>query len=61
MSDFSRERIERVARLYRDNVAAGQALCIAPGSFYRLCRRYGIETPTARRKRERMERAAERG
>ena len=30
-------------------------LGIAPGSFSRLCRRYGIETPQARKRRQRSE------
>ncbi len=51
MEQFDRERIERAARIYASNRDAGQALGIAPGSFGRLCRRYGIETPQARRKR----------
>ena len=50
MDQFDRERVERAARIYASNRDAGQALGIAPGSFGRLCRRYGIETPQARRK-----------
>ena len=49
---FDRVRIERAARIYRSNMDAGLALGIAPGSFGRLCRRYGIETPQAHRKRK---------
>ena len=48
---FDRVRIERAARIYRSNMDAGLALGIAPGSFGRLCRRYGIMTPQQRRKR----------
>ena len=51
MEQFDRERIARAARIYASNRDAGLALGIAPGSFGRLCRRYGIETPQARRKR----------
>ena len=51
MEQFDRERIERAARIYASNRDAGQAIGIAPGSFGRMCRRYGIETPQARRKR----------
>ena len=51
MEQFDRERIARAARRYASNRDAGLALGIAPGSFGRLCRRYGIETPQARRKR----------
>ena len=60
---IDRERIERAARIYTCNADASLALGIAPGSFGRLCRRYGIETPQARRRRrhlERMERATHR-
>ena len=46
---FDRERIERVARIYKSNRDAGLALGVAPGSFGRHCRRYGIETPQARK------------
>lgn len=52
---IERERIERAARLYSTNEAAGRALGIDPRSFSRLCRRYGVETPYARRLRERRE------
>ena len=50
-----RERIARAARIYASNRDAGAALGIAAGSFGRLARRYGIETPQARRKRERQD------
>lgn len=50
------ERIERAARIYASNVEASKALGIAPGSFSRLCRAYGIETPYARKRRRRYER-----
>ena len=52
---IERERIERAARLYSTNEAAGRALGIVPRSFSRLCRRYGVETPYGRRLRERRE------
>ncbi|MDA0336329.1 MAG: hypothetical protein O2782_14275 [bacterium] len=52
MDQFDRERVERAARIYASNRDAGLALGIAPGSFGRLCRRYGIETPQSRRKRK---------
>lgn len=51
MKKIDRVRIERVARLYSSNEEASQALGIAPGSFSRLCRLYGIETPYARKRR----------
>ena len=50
-----RDRIERAARVYSTNEGAGQALGIEPRSFSRLCRRYGVETPYARRLRERRQ------
>lgn len=49
------ERIQRAARIYSTNEAASRALGIEPRSFSRLCRRYGVETPYARRMRERRE------
>lgn len=52
---IERERIERAARIYSTNEAASRALGIEPRSFSRLCRRYGVETPYARRLRERRE------
>ena len=52
MAKIERERIERAARIYASNRDAGLALGIAAGSFGRLCRRYGIETPTARRRQQ---------
>jgi len=55
MSSIEKERIERAARIYASNHDAGLALGIAAGSFGRLCRRYGIETPQARRRRRRYE------
>lgn len=52
---IERDRIERAARIYSSNDDAGRAMGITPGSFGRLCRRYGIETPQARRRRRRQE------
>ena len=54
---ISRERIERAARIYSSNQDAGAALGIASGSFSRLCKRYGIPTPRARRQRPRSTRS----
>lgn len=51
MSGIQRETLERVARIYANNTDASQALGIARGSFGRLCRRHGIETPYMRRMR----------
>ncbi|MBM3457509.1 MAG: hypothetical protein FJX77_03095 [Armatimonadetes bacterium] len=53
METISRERIEKCARLYPSSKAAAQALGIAPQSFGRLCRRYGVETPRTRRGKKR--------
>ena len=55
MPPIAKDRIERAARMYASNHDAGSALGIAPGSFSRLCRRYGIETPQARKRRRRSE------
>lgn len=50
---MERGRVERAARMYSTNEAASRALGIEPRSFSRLCRRYGIETPYARRRKRR--------
>ena len=50
---ITREQLERVARVYHHNQDASQALGIGLRSFARLCRQYGIETPYARRRRQR--------
>lgn len=51
MEKISRERVKRVARIYASNKEASQALGINLRSFGRLCRRYGVESPYARRRR----------
>jgi hypothetical protein len=56
MERIARERLERVARIYKSNQEASQALGIAPGSFSRACRRYGIETPFVRQQKQRQQR-----
>ncbi|MEW6753824.1 MAG: FtsX-like permease family protein [Candidatus Latescibacterota bacterium] len=43
----------RAARLYASNEEASRALGITLQAFARLCRRYGVETPYARRRRRR--------
>jgi hypothetical protein len=53
MDAISRDRIEKVARIYASNIDASRALGIAMRSFSRLCRRYEVETPHARRRRQR--------
>ena len=52
---IARERIERVARIYNNNTDASMALGITRGSFARICRRYGIETPYMRQRRRKRE------
>ena len=46
-----RALVARAARLYTSNTDAAAALAITLRSFSRLCRRYGIETPWARKRR----------
>ena len=48
MEKIARERIDGAARLYSSNQDASRALGIAAGTFGRLCRQYGIETPYVR-------------
>ena len=55
----SRDRVERAAKIYASNKEASNALGIAAGSFGRLCLRYGIDTPYARRRRRRLEATGE--
>lgn len=45
------EILERAARVYKTNKDAGAALGLSMRGFARACRRYGIETPYARRRR----------
>jgi len=49
------EWIERAARVYASNQDACRALGIAGGTFGRLCRENGIETPFARQRRMRQQ------
>ena len=51
MNGIPREQVERVARMYHQNADACAALGITLRSFSRLCRRFDIETPYARRLR----------
>lgn len=48
----TREQIERAARMYKRVTDASQALGITSRSFSRLCRKYEIETPWTRKRRE---------
>jgi len=50
--DKSRSIIERVARMYRSNLAASRAIGMGETDFANLCARLGIETPHARKKRK---------
>ncbi len=53
MQKVPREWLERAARVYNSNAEASKALGIAGGTFGRLCRQYGIETPFARQRNAR--------
>ena len=55
MHAIPKEWVERAARVYNSNSEASKALGIAKGTFGRLCRKYGIETPYARLRRARKE------
>ena len=50
---FSREEVERAARMYKRVCDASQALGITSRSFSRLCRKYEIETLWTRKRRQR--------
>ncbi|MBT4101326.1 MAG: hypothetical protein HOM68_24345 [Gemmatimonadetes bacterium] len=52
MTSVPRDQIERVARIYHSNLDAARALGIAQRSFSRLCKRYEVETPYARKRRD---------
>lgn len=49
---YDQETIERAARIYRSNGDASRALGITLRSFSRLCMKYSIETPYAKRRRQ---------
>ena len=51
MNGIPREHVERAARVYHHNNDACSALGITLRSFSRLCKRFEIETPYARRRR----------
>ena len=52
---ITRADVERVVRIYNSNQDAAAALGITSRSLSRLCRRFGVETPHARRQRQRRE------
>jgi len=45
--------LERAARVYKTNSDAAAAVGLSARGFARACRRYGIETPFARRQARR--------
>ncbi len=47
-----RQQVARVARMHGDTRGAAAAMGITVKSFLELCKRYGIETPAKRRRRE---------
>jgi hypothetical protein len=51
MNGIPKEHVERVARMYHRNNYACSALGVTLRSFSRLCKRFEIETPYARRRR----------
>ena len=53
---ISQARAERVARIYHRNTDAAQALGITRCAFGKVCRRYGIESPYVRKRRQQAER-----
>ncbi|HJP33592.1 MAG TPA: hypothetical protein QGF95_23825 [Candidatus Latescibacteria bacterium] len=58
---FTKEQVERVARMYHSVNDASRAMGITPRSFSRLCRKYDIDTPWARKRRLRQEAQQVRG
>ena len=54
-TSISKERIERVARIYASNQEARQVLGVSTKTFHEICRKYGIETPHARKLRRQQE------
>ena len=47
----TKEQVERTARLCSSNQFADESLGVCPGAFGRLCKKYGIESPTQREKK----------
>ncbi|HCL31664.1 MAG TPA: hypothetical protein DIC52_24945 [Candidatus Latescibacteria bacterium] len=52
---YTKEQVERVARMYHSVSDASRAMGITPRSFSRLCRKYDIDTPWQRKRRSRTE------
>ena len=61
MDTVSKEILERVARLYKQNAGASAALGINQRTFSRLCHKHGIETPYARRYGQQNKKAKNKG
>jgi len=53
MKPINKDAVERVARIYKSNKEASQAIGIHPRSFARLCREHGILTPWMRQRQQR--------
>jgi hypothetical protein len=54
MNRISKQSLERVARIYKSNKEASQALGLHPRSFSRLCREHNILTPYVRLRNNRQ-------
>jgi hypothetical protein len=54
MNSISKQALERVARIYKSNKEASQAIGMHPRSFARLCRQHDIVTPYMRLHNERQ-------
>lgn len=50
---FTKEQVERVARMYHRVDDASRAMGITPRSFSRLCRKFEVDTPWKRKRRGR--------
>lgn len=50
---YTKADVERAARMYHQATDASRALGITPRSFSRLCRKFGVETPWTRKRRQR--------
>lgn len=53
MNRVNKQALERVARIYKSNKEASQAIGLHPRSFSRLCRQHGILTPYVRQRNQR--------
>jgi hypothetical protein len=49
MNSISKQALERVARIYKSNKEAGQAIGMHPRSFARLCRQHDLNGDRMRR------------